>query len=199
MATVLKIGPADHGRPMTREEFEAGDYEGGCKYELIYGKLYVSPEANPPEGLVEAWIQGKIWQYKQAHPDVINFVHNKTRVFVPAQEGETIPEPDIAAYKDFPLERPWREIRWEEVSPVLVVEILGDDPDKDLVRNVKLFFEVPTIKEYWVVDVRNDPERPTMRVHRRWGKRWRILDLAYGDIYTTNLLPGFTLTIDPRS
>jgi len=26
MATVTKLGPADHGRPMTFEEFQAGDY-----------------------------------------------------------------------------------------------------------------------------------------------------------------------------
>ena len=39
MATVLKIGPADHGRPMTLDEFQAGDYEEGYKYELIDGEL----------------------------------------------------------------------------------------------------------------------------------------------------------------
>jgi hypothetical protein len=38
-----------------------------------------------------------------------------------------------------------------------------------------------------------------MRVHRRYGKRWKIIELAYGDTYTTRLLPGFALTIDPRS
>jgi hypothetical protein len=38
-----------------------------------------------------------------------------------------------------------------------------------------------------------------MRVHRRYGERWKVIDLAYGDTYTTRLLPGFTLTIDPRN
>ena len=28
MATVTKLGPSDHGRPMSYEEFMAGDYEG---------------------------------------------------------------------------------------------------------------------------------------------------------------------------
>jgi hypothetical protein len=32
MATVLKIGPVDHGRPMTLEEFHASDYEEGYQY-----------------------------------------------------------------------------------------------------------------------------------------------------------------------
>jgi hypothetical protein len=36
-------------------------------------------------------------------------------------------------------------------------------------------------------------------VHRRWGKRWKVIDLASSDTYTTRLLPGFALTIDPRN
>ena len=43
----------DHGRPMRRDEFEAGEYEEGYKYELIDGKIYVSPQPNAPEGWVE--------------------------------------------------------------------------------------------------------------------------------------------------
>ena len=31
-------------------------------------------------------------------------------------------------------------------------------------------------------------------VYRRWGKRWRIIDLACRETYTTKLLPDFTLT-----
>jgi Uma2 family endonuclease len=199
MATVLKIGPADHGRPMTREEFEAGDYEQGYQYELIDGKLSVSPEPNAPEGLVQDWIERKLQAYRQENPQVINFVYSRTRVFVPNRPGETVPQPDLAAYHNFPLQRPWRDIRWEDVSPVLVIEILtGDDPSKDLERNVDLYFQVTTIKEYWVVDAREDPEQPNLRVHRRYGKRWKVIDLAYGETYTTRLLPGFALTIDPR-
>jgi Uma2 family endonuclease len=200
MATVTKIGPGDHGRAMTLEEYEQGDYEQGYKYEIIDGKLYVSPEPNAPEGIVEDWLGQKLQEYRKDHPDVINFVHLKTRVFVHSRERATVPEPDIAAYRNFPLRRRWRDIRWEEVSPILIVEILtGDDPSKDLVRNAELYFEVPTVKEYWVVDAREEPEEPSMRVHRRHGQRWRIIDLAFGGVYTTRLLPGFELVIDPRT
>ncbi len=185
---------------MTLEEYEEGDYEQGYKYELIDGKLYVSPEPNVPEGLVENWLGRKLQRYREDNPRVINFVHHKTRVFVPGRPGETVPEPDIAAYRNFPLRRRWRDIRWQDVTPILIVEILtGDDPSKDLVRNVELYFQVLTVKEYWVVDAREDPEQPAMRVHRRYGKRWKILDLSYGDVYTTRLLPGFELIINPHS
>jgi len=58
---------------------------------------------------------------------------------------------------------------------------------------------VPTIHEYWLIDPTKNPERPTFRVHRRNGKRWRIVQPAFGTVYTTKLLPGFALIIDPRS
>jgi Uma2 family endonuclease len=199
MATMLKLGPADHGRVMTYDEFMAGDYQEGYKYELIDGRLYVSPQANLPENRVETWLLLKLALYAISHPEVINYVTPKGRVFVPNRPAETTPEPDLTAYRDFPLDRPIPEVRWEDVSPVLVVEVLSaEDPDKDLQRNVDLYFQVPSIKEYWVLDARDDPEHPMLRVHRRHGKKWRIRDLAGGDTYTTNLLPGLELVLDVR-
>lgn len=198
MATVVKIGPADHGRPMSLEEFEGGDYEEGFRYELIKGRLYVSPQPDLPENQVEEWINGKLKQYARRRPEVVNYVSSKARVFVPGLDATT-PEPDQAAYRNFPLHLPKRQVRWLDVSPLLVVEILHrDDPEKDLVRNVALYFQVPSIKEYWVIDAREDADRPTMLVHRRHGQRWRILPLAFGETYSTRLLPSFKLTIDPH-
>jgi Uma2 family endonuclease len=200
MATVPKMGPADHGRPLDLDEFMAGDYAEGYQYELIDGKLYVSPLPNLPEDLVERWLDIKLTLYALAHPEVINYVTTKARVFVPGRPGVTNPEPDVAAYRKFPRGRPFRELRWQDVSPVLVAEVLShDDPDKDLVRNVELYFQVPSIREYWLLDDREDPERPTMRVHRRHGQKWRIIHVGPGETYTTRLLPGFELLLDPRS
>jgi Uma2 family endonuclease len=199
MATLLQLGPADHGRPLSLEEFTSGDFAEGYQYELIGGRLYVSPQPNAPEGLVERWIFLKLQHYADDHPGVINFVYGKTRVFVPGTTKVTAPEPDVAAYRDFPLHLPKRQVRWEDVSPVLVVEVLSiEDPDKDLVRNADLYLRVPSIKEYWVIDTRVDPDLPTMRVHRRHGRRWRVRNLAAGASYSTRLLPDFELTLDTR-
>jgi Uma2 family endonuclease len=201
MATVLKIGPADHGRPMSLDEFMAVGAEEGYQYELIDGKLYVSPRPNAPQGLVEKWIYRKLDRYSDQHPEVINLVHHAARVFVPDRPGVTNPEPDVAAYASFPLDLPWEDIEWQDVSPILVVEVLSlDDPDKDLVRNVELYRQVPSIKEYWVIDTRESVSRPTMQVYRRRGQRWqRVIEVRYGETYTTKVLPGFELVLDPRS
>lgn len=200
MATVLKIGPADHGRALSLEEYLAGSYEEGYRYELIEGKLYVSPEANQPENWVQDWVRDKLKEYARAHPEVLRHVTGPARVFVPGRPGTTTPEPDVVAYRRFPLHRRIRDIRWQDVSPILVVEVLSDeDPDKDLVRNVELYLQVPSIREYWVLDAREDADHPTLRVYRRHGGRWRVLDLGPEDIYTTRLLPGFRLVLDSRT
>jgi Uma2 family endonuclease len=118
---------------------------------------------------------------------------------VPARPDLTVPEPDVAAYRDFPLHLPLSEWSWEDVSPIVVCEVLVDsDPHKDLVRNVDLYFEVPSISEYWILDGSADPDRPTLIARRRWGSRWVVREVAYGETFTTRTLPGFELLIDPR-
>lgn len=200
MATVTKIGPAEHGRPMMVEEFEAEDFEEGYKYELINGRLYVTYEPDPPEDWIEKWLFTALLVYSWKRPKVINYVTDKARVYVPDPSADTIPEPDLAAYHDYPVHLALGRIRWRNVSPVLVAEVMsGNDPHKDLIRNVQLYLQVPSIKEYWIVDGRDDPEHPRMRVHRRQGKRWQVIDLSYKDTYASKLLPGFKLVIDPRS
>jgi Uma2 family endonuclease len=201
-APVLEIGPEDHGRPLALEAFEHSRSREGYHYELIDGKLYVSPKPNLPAGRLENWLLMKVYAYSAAHPEVVNYVTNNARVFVPegVRTGVTAPEPDLAGYEDFPLEAAFDELAWQDVSPILVAEVLSDeDPDKDLVRNVELYLQVPSIREYWVLDSREDPNRPTLLVYRRRGQRWpRVIEVAPGEPYTTRLLPEFALVVDPR-
>ena len=123
-------------------------------------------------------------------------------MFVPGHNDLTNPEPDLAAYHNFPRRSRFRELSWRLVSPLLVAEVMSDDdPRKDLIRNVDLYRQVPSIREYWIIDPREDPDRPTMRcVYRRRGRGWqKPIDLAFGDTYTTPMLPDFALRIDPHA
>jgi Uma2 family endonuclease len=203
MATVTKaakLGPLDHGLPMTFEEYMAGDYQEGYRYELIDGRLYVSPLPNFPEDWVNTWLRTSLQVYAQANPRVINYVCGPGRVFVPDRPGTTTPEPDVLAYKNFRRPRRIRDIRWQDVSPILVGEVLSaNDPGKDLVRNVALYLQVPSIKEYWILDAREDADYPSMLVYRRRGRRWQEpIEVGPGETYTTPLLPGFALALDTR-
>ncbi len=198
--TVIEIGPKDHGRPMTLDDFVSARGQEGYHYELIEGKAYVATAPNLPQNFNEEWLNDQLRDYRRLHPEVINYVTAKARVFVPGHNDLTNPEPDLAAYHNFPRRSRIREINWRLVSPLLVVEVMSeDDPWKDLTRNVELYRQVPSIREYWIVDPREDPDAPTMRVYRRRGRGWqKPIDLAAGDTYTTPMLPGFALLIDPH-
>ncbi|HTK76844.1 MAG TPA: Uma2 family endonuclease [Gemmataceae bacterium] len=200
MATVTVLGLADHGRAVSDEEFEAADFEPGYRYELIEGRLFVSSEPEVPEVCLEDWLLDKLRRYAEKRPEIINFVTNKSRVFVSSRVSSTIPEPDVAAYRSFPRRGRLQGLRWKGVSPILVAEVLvAADAYKDLVRNVELYENVPSIREYWIVDGRDLVDEPTLIVYRRRGDRWlKKRSFPYGSTYTTTLLPGFKLLIDPR-
>lgn len=201
MSTVtrMKFGPLDHGRPVTAEEAELAQYAPGFKYEIIHGRFYVSPVPNVPEHFLERWLRRALESYSDEYPEVVNLVANKGRVFLLDEEEETAPEPDLAAYVDFPLDSPLEELRWEDLHPVLVCEVLvGGSIEKDLGRNPPLYLAVPSIKEYWVVNGSENPNQPTLVQHRRRGKRWVVTHFPYQSTFTTPLLPGFELVIDPR-
>jgi Uma2 family endonuclease len=197
MSVLTLLGPKDHGRPIKWEELRAARRAPGYHYELIRGRLYVSPEANAPQNWLEMWLLVKLVDYARERPDVINFVTPKSRVIHPEEPEETKPEPDLAAFHGWPTDAPVAEMDWRDQGPILVVEVLGEDEEKDLVRNVELYLEMPTIKEYWIVDPRESADRPALLVYRRRGQRWqRPIHVAGGQTYTTRLLPGFSLLLD---
>jgi Uma2 family endonuclease len=199
MPTVLKLTPRDQGRPLTREEFEAAQGVEGYRYELIDGKVYVSPTPQLAHDCIVQWIRDLLHIYRWDHAEVINYISGHAGVPVPDRPKATVLEPDLAAYRDYPLRLPVRQRRRENISPILVAEVVSeDDPDKDLVRNVELYEQVPSIREYWIFDPRTDADAPSLRVYRRRGRPWqRPIDVAPGETYTTRLLPSFTLRLTP--
>ena len=199
-ATRLVLTPKDHGREIDPDEFERSTGREGYKYEIIDGRVYVSPGPDLPADNLEVWLFEKLFEYSRLRPEVINYLSRKTRVFVHSRKKATCPEPDIAAYDDFPHHLPRRQRRWQDISPFLVVEVVSEErPEKDLVRNVELYLEVPSIREYWVLDPRPDPDRPSLRVYRRRGKAWqKPIDVPFGGTYQTpRVQPGFALVVDP--
>lgn len=200
MSMGLYLTPADQGRALSLDEFEHADGQEGYHYELIDGKLEVSPLPNMPHDVVRKWLERLLDRYVEQHPEIINRVFAPARVFVPDRPAATTPEPDAAAYQNFPCDRDMDEVNWRDVSPLLVAEILSrDTADKDLVRNYDLYLQVPSIREYWILDPRAGSNRPSLTVHRRRGQHWqRPIAVPGGGTYTTRLLPDFTLTLNVR-
>jgi Uma2 family endonuclease len=198
-AVQLKFGPADHGRLVTADELATAEYEEGFKYEVIDGRLYVSAAPNMPENFLEMWLRDRLWDHVRVANAPTGRVTTRARVFVPGRPRLTVPEPDVAVYLDYPVHTPVGQLRWENVSPQLVAEVLVEgDPRKDLERNTELYLQVPSVGEYWVLDGRDNPDEPILIQHRRYGKRWVVRTHPFGSTLTTKLLPGFSLLVDPR-
>jgi Uma2 family endonuclease len=197
----LSLTPADQGRRLSLDEFLHADVQPGYRYELIYGRLEVSPAPNLPHDRLLKWLGRRFEAYIKQHPEVINEVFGPARVFLPdVEEGVTAPEPDLACYHDFPVDLPEDQVNWQDVSPLLVVEVISPDTaSKDLERNVPLYLLVPSIREYWIVDPRTGYHSPSLTVHRRRGQRWqKPIRVPAGGSYATRLLPDFTLDLDRR-
>jgi Uma2 family endonuclease len=193
------IGPLDHGQRVSEASLAGAEFREGYRYEIIHGRLAVAAASNMSHEVLLAWLRDLLVVYRINHSSVMNFVASSPRVFVPDAEGETIPEPDLACYRDFDPRRPLDEQHWQTMHPFLVVEVLSPDSlDKDLRRNVDLYLRVPSIQEYWIVDAVTAANRPGLRVLRRSTIAWaEPLDLPFGSTYTTPLLPGLELLIDP--
>src|SRR5882724_7162738 len=89
------IGPKWHGRRISDQDAFSSRYESGYKYEIIDGRLYVSPQANPPENCLDEWLRDHLKDYSRRRPDVINYVTGKARVVLPRRRFTTCPEPDV--------------------------------------------------------------------------------------------------------
>ena len=191
MLTAVRFGPKDHGRLVSDEELESADYRLGYDYEVIFGRLYVSPAPNREHDVVEKHIYNQVYIYSVDHPEVVGYVTDRARVFVPSEQKTTAPEPDLAIYAEDSDD-------WRDDEPFIVGEVLrGEDVDKDLFRNVDLYLRVPSIQEYWVFDIRENSRRPMLLVHRRTRDGWDISELPPDAIYETPLLPGLRLQISP--
>ncbi len=190
LTTTLHFGPADHGRVVTDEELDVAKYESGYKYEIIYGRLYVSPAPNPPHDIFSNFVLQQFFEYETLRPDVVGYVTPQARVFVPTELASTVPEPDLAVYSEMP------DDHWRDSEPFIVAEVLrGDDIDKDLFRNVGLYWDVPTIREYWVFDLRDDARRAKLIVYRRGSSDWEVTEFTGATPYETPLLPGLKLKL----
>jgi Uma2 family endonuclease len=196
-AATRTYGPADHGRAVTDAEIQGARWIEGYHYEIIDGRVYVSPLPDLSHDDFAEWLAESLRAYARAHPEIINAVKTRSRVFVPGRRRTTAPEPDLAAYRDFPYHVPVPQRRWQDVSPVLVAEVVSGDVAKDLVRNVDLYERVPAIQEYWVMNQSIGPDDFFFRVYRRRGRKWqKPIDLGLGNTYTTRLLPGFSLFLN---
>jgi len=189
------IGPMDSGRLMTLEDFQRSTGEGGFVYEIIDGVLIVSPNPAPSHDYWDDLIHGVLKDYARNNPGRANRVSQESEVIIPSRPGATRPQPDIAVFRDFP--DPF-QTRWDDVCPVLVVEIISDRRGyKDCVRNRQLYWTAGGIVEYWIVDPREEPRKPvlTALIKKPGAPAWGETVVPFGKTHKSFALPRFSINL----
>jgi Uma2 family endonuclease len=185
---------------MRLADFDAAPVQPGYDYELIDGRVCVSPVPGLPHDAWVNWLFARLLSYAQAHPAVFGYVSQNSRLFA-ERDDECCPEPDLAAFRTPTPQTPISQWRWEDLIPVLAVEVLSAGNEaKDTVRNLDVYLDVPTLQEYWIVDPLAVPDAPILRVRQRLTRRrWRrAVVVPFGGTYTAPNFPGLTLLWEPQ-
>ncbi len=151
MATVatLRLGPADHGRRMTLEEFYRADAEEGYRYELARGIVEVSDVSDEPHGMIWCELMRWIFDHRREHSKLIALAGGASmfRFWLPGLNSSRTP--DIAVV----LHGAPREEYGHRI-PALVMEIVSEGPEAhecDYVTKREEYLAYG-LYEYWIVD-----------------------------------------------
>ncbi len=187
--TTLQLGRADHGRPLTAEEFADASFDEPWKYERVGGRLVVMyPDSEAHDLCSDPWRDRLIF-HKAAHPRVVEQVATEAWLFL----SELIDRVgDIGVYLhptdgSIPPPRPGRvpELMFEIVSPE------AKDRRRDYVEKKAEYHSVG-VREYIVID--RFARKVTVFTHEPGGYAERVL--TGSDVYETPLLPGFRVALD---
>jgi Uma2 family endonuclease len=188
VATTLRIGPADHGRTLTLEEFLEAEVEEGYRYELARGVLEVTQVPDDPHGLIVWKLVSALRDYDRDHPGVIYRAGGgaEFRLWLPNMISGR--NPDVAvALCETPKDRRGRR------PPALVFEVVSEgseDHQRDYVTK-RAEYLAYGLREYWIVD----PQARAVTVLIRDGDVW--VEQVYRDDQPAPslVLPGLAIRV----
>jgi Uma2 family endonuclease len=189
MATVttpLRIGPADHGRAMTLEEFLDADVEEGYRYELARGVLEVNQVANDPHGDVVCNLYRGVARYDERHPGVIRRFGggNEFQFIIPGLVSGRNPDLGVVL-RGAP--RDWRRRR----LPALAAEVVSRGSITRDYQTKREEYLAYGLLEYWIVD----PMERKVTVLTRRGDTWSEAVFRGDQVIGSLVLPGFATTV----
>jgi Uma2 family endonuclease len=191
MATVtstLRIGPADHGRSMTLDEFLEAEAEEGYRYELARGVLEVTQVPNDPHGVTVWAILQFIAAYNLKHPRVIYRAGggNEYRFWLPGMISGRNPDVGVTL-RGTPKD--WRGHRPASLAFEVVSE--GSEAHERDYATKRAEYLAYGLREYWIVD----PQTKTVTVLIRDGDSW--VEHVYRDHQqaVSLVLPGLAIRL----
>lgn len=184
--TLIRIGPRDHGRHMSLEDFDQAEGIEGHLYELSRGIVTVTDVPNRWHALMIAALRLQLSVYQNAHPKQIYMLAGGSDCKILLTDLESERHPDLTVYKRPPDEE---ENVWATWVPDIVVEVISPgSQQRDYVEKREEYLRFG-VREYWIIDA----DRQEMLVLRRSRGRWTEHVIRPPKTYRTRLLPGFRL------
>lgn len=184
MATITRrIGPADHGRRITLDEFIEADFEEGWLYELARGVIDVTEVPGPHHGRIVRRLAYMFMKYEDQHPGVITYGAGggECRMRLPGMQSDRHPDQAIYLNPEPPGPHIWT--RW---VPHIVTEVVSQGGEqRDYIEKSEEYLRVG-VTEYWILD----PTERKLHVLQRAGDVWDEVVVPTGAVYRTHLLPG---------
>ena len=186
VATPLRIGPADHGRAMTLEEFLLAEETEGYRFELARGVLEVSEVPDDPHGGVVANLYDAMSRYRRDHPGVIRRYGggNEFRFWLPAMVSGR--NPDVGVVLQGAPED-WRGRR----IPSLAAEVVSRRSVRRDYATKREEYLAYGLQEYWIVD----PLKRQVTVLTRRGDSWHEAVYRDDQVIASLVLPDFASTV----
>jgi Uma2 family endonuclease len=188
----LRIGPADHGRPMTLEEFREAEEQPGYLYELARGVLEVSEVPSDDHGHVIDNLHEMISLYRRGHPGRISRIAHGSDIRLLIPELESDRHPDLAiVFRGAPLNARGRQIpRW--ISEVVSPGAKARRRDYEVKSEEYLALN---IGEYWIIDPFERKVTVRVRQETPEGPIWSERVFTGEEVIVSELLPGFQGTV----
>lgn len=188
LKTSTRIGPGDHGRRMSLDEFAPASAEPGYVYELENGVIVVDVPGVPHQRVRE-FVREELALCRRKNPSVINMVAEGSGHVVRAWASQSERHPDLSIY----LSPPPRDDPqpWDEGTPDIVIEIVSKSSGKrDYERKPKDYLAVG-VRQYWILD----PLQRNATVMQRRGDLWTTKQVGQRGSIRTTLSPGFVLKL----
>lgn len=191
MATIrTQIGPADHGRRMTIDEFRDAEEQPGFGYELARGVLVVIGIPKTPHRRIVSNLYQLASRYKDAYPGVVDYFGSglEVRVWKPGM--------DLARHPDLGIILVGAPLDEEgDLQPALVAEVVSPSSKTRDYQEKREDYLVYGIREYWIVDPA--PRQVTILVRQGEGADagWIERVAGDGDSLTSDLLPGLAAPV----
>jgi hypothetical protein len=184
----IRVGPADHGWPMSLADFYEAEVAEGYRYELSRGVIDVSDIPDVRHLLVLNELRSQLCVYRMRHPGRIHSIAGASECKLPIEPFDSERHPDLSVYRDAP---PNDDDVWSSWIPMIVGEVVSPssrDADYRLKPDEYLKFGV---HEYWIVD----EAEQQLTVLRRIGGQWAESIVKPPAVHRTHLLPGLELSI----